>query len=144
MITNSLSAAAALFRTRHRVVLLGGELRNNSLDLIGPLAEKNLADFRIEWMISGCDAASADAGFCTADQNLSRLKQHLVGVAAHTAIITESAKFSRTPENCFAAPYQVDLLVTDTGLSSADASALRGSGMRLVMRDVSRGSTTWN
>ena len=58
---------------------------------------------------------------------------------SHTAIITESRKFSIEPANCFVAPYQVDLLVTDTGLSAADASLLRGSGVRVVMRDVTRG-----
>ena len=139
VITNSLSAAAALFQTRHRVILLGGELRNNSLDLVGALAERNLDGLQADWMVSGCDGASAGTGFGTVDVNLSRLKRHLAGAAAHTAIITESRKFSIEPANCFVAPYQVDLLVTDTGLSAADASLLRGSGVRVVMRDVTRG-----
>ena len=140
VVTNSLSAAAALFRTRHRVILPGGELRNNSLDLTGSLAERDLDELQVEWMVSGCDGASAETGFGTADDDLSRLKRHLAEVATHTAIITESAKFASTPVNVFAAPYQVDLLVTDTGLSAADASALRGSGMRVVMRDAPRGA----
>lgn len=141
VITNSLSAAAALFQTRHRVILLGGELRNNSLDLVGTLAESNLDELQVEWMVSGCDGASAELGFGTGDDGLASLKRHLAEVATHTAILTESAKFAVEPVNCFAAPYQVDILVTDTGLSAADASALRGSGMRVVMRDVTRGAT---
>ncbi len=137
VITNSLSAAAALFQTRHSVILLGGELRNNSLDLIGPLAEKNLSDFHVDWLISGCDGASAESGFYTSDMNLSRLEQHSIGISSHVAIITESVKFSRESLTCFAAPYQVDLLVTDTGLSTATAAALRSAGMRVVMRNLS-------
>ena len=55
----------------------------------------------------------------------------LTAVAAHTAIITESVKFSARPTNCFAAPYQVDLLVTDTALDgAADRVVGVGEGSR--------------
>ena len=39
VITNSLPVASTLFRTCCKVILLGGELRTNSLDLVGPIAE---------------------------------------------------------------------------------------------------------
>ena len=38
VITNSLPVASALFRSCCKVILLGGELRTNSLDLVGPIA----------------------------------------------------------------------------------------------------------
>lgn len=136
VVTNSLSAAAALFRTSHRVILLGGELRNNSMDLIGPIAERNLTGFNIEWQVAGCDSASPAAGFGTADADLARFQQQLTAAAAHTAIVTESVKFSARPTNCFAAPYQVDLLVTDTALSGTKAAMLRNSGMKVMMRNI--------
>ena len=138
VVTNSLSAAAALFRTNHQVILLGGELRNNSMDLIGPITERNLAGFHIEWRVAGCDFASATTGFGTADADLAHFQQQLTAVAAHTAVITESVKFSARPTNCFAAPYQVDLLVTDTALDGASAATLRNAGMKVVMRNITR------
>ena len=141
IVTNSLSAAASLFRARHKVILLGGELRDNSLELVGSLAERNLADFDMDWMIAGCDSASSEVGFCTRDVNLARLKQRLLGCSGHAAIITESSKFrlDATKEFAFAAPYQVDLLVTDTGLDPATATALRNAGMQVVTRAVGSG-----
>ena len=141
IVTNSLSAAASLFRAHHRVILLGGELRENSLELVGSLAECNLADFDMDWMVAGCDSASAEVGFCTRDPDLARLKQRLLGAAGHAAIITESTKFGldARKEYAFAAPYQVDLLVTDTGLDADIAASLRKSGMQVLMRPTAAG-----
>ena len=146
VITNSLSAAASLFRANHKVILLGGELRSNSLELVGPLTERNLSDFDMDWMVVGCDSASAKTGFRTWDINLARVKQRLLGCAGHAAVITESSKFRREntgEEFTFAAPYQIDLLVTDPGLDAGVAASLRRSGMQLVMRAVGSG-TSWH
>ena len=145
VITNSLSAAS-LFRANHKVILLGGELRSNSLELVGPLTERNLSDFDMDWMVVGCDSASARSGFRTWDINLARVKQRLLGCAGHAAVITESSKFYREgteEEFTFAAPYQIDLLVTDTGLDSASAAELRNSGMQVVTKSISS-AHTWH
>ena len=69
---------------------------------------------------------------------MAHFQQQLTAVAAHTAVITESVKFSARPTNCFAAPYQVDLLVTDTTLDGANAAMLRNAGMKVVMRNITR------
>ena len=146
VITNSLSAAASLFRANHKVILLGGELRSNSLELVGPLTERNLSDFDMDWMVVGCDSASAKSGFRTWDINLARVKQRLLGCAGHAAVITESSKFYREgaeEEFTFAAPYQIDLLVTDTGLDPAAAAELRNSGMQVVTKSIPS-IHTWN
>ena len=73
-----------------------------------------------------------------ADADLAHFQQQLTAVAAHTAIVTESVKFSARPTNCFAAPYQVDLLVTDTGLDGASAAMLRNAGMKVVTHNINR------
>ena len=59
VITNSLPVASSLFKTHCHVILPGGELRSNSLDLVGPVAERNMEDYHVDYLISGCDAASS-------------------------------------------------------------------------------------
>lgn len=124
VITNSLPVASALFKTHCHVILLGGELRSTSLDLVGPVAERNIADYHVDYLISGCDAASSDYGFYTSDMNLSNLEKKSIHIADKTAVITASFKFGKKALTRFAAREEVDLLITDDELSGKDEDNL--------------------
>lgn len=132
VITHSLAAAAALFRTRHTVTLLGGVLRQESMDLVGDLANANIQSCRVDFLISGCDAASPEFGFYTTDRELSRLERSSIAIADKVAILTESCKFSRRGKVCFAVPEEVDLLVTEKNLAPESAASLRDSGVKVL------------
>ena len=132
VITNSLAAAAALFRTRHKVLLLGGELRQESMDLKGDMANSNIQSCRVDCLISGCDAASPDFGFYTTDPELSRLERSSIAIADKVAIITESDKFQRKGKVCFAVPGEVDLLVTDKKIDPGALSILSSAGVKVA------------
>lgn len=132
VITHSLSVASALFRSRCKVILLGGELRTKSMDLVGPVAEKTLEEYRVEWLVSGCDGAFADYGFYTSDMSLSNLEQRTIAIADRTAIITESAKFGKRSLTRFARLEDIDLLVTDDRLDPGDGEKLAAKGIEIV------------
>ncbi|MCI5779936.1 MAG: DeoR/GlpR family DNA-binding transcription regulator [Lentisphaeria bacterium] len=132
VITNSLSTAAVLFHSQCQVILLGGELRSNSLDLIVTSAEKMLENYSVDWLISGCDAASVDDGFYTADVSLANLETKSLSIAQHVAVITESDKFGRRAFARFATLQDVDLLVTDDGLPDPAVRALRAGGVEVL------------
>jgi len=132
IVTNSLPVASALFRRRCKVILLGGELRTKSMDLVGPAAERTLEEYRVEWLISGCDGAFADYGFYTSDVSLSNLEKKTISIADRSAIITESGKFGRRSLTRFASLEDIDLLVTDAGLTAEDEVKLRSHGIEVV------------
>ena len=132
VVTHSLPVAAALFQSRCRVILLGGELRSSSMDLVGPAAEKSLAEYHVEWLVSGCDGAFADYGFYTSDERLSNLEQRTISVADRTAIITESAKFGRRALTRFASLDDIDLLVTDDALAASDETKLAAHDIEVL------------
>ena len=132
VVTHSLSAAASLFRSSARVILPGGELRSSSLDLVGPIAEREVAQFRVDWLVSGCDAADS-TGFYTSDINLSRLEQESISLAKKTAVVTESRKFRLKTLTRFASAPQVNLLVTDDGLPMKVHNALEATGVRVIL-----------
>lgn len=124
VITNALPVASALFKTHCHVILPGGELRSTSLDLVGAMAERNIADYHVDYLISGCDAASSGYGFYTSDMNLSNLEKRSIHIADKTAIITSSSKFGKKALTRFAAREDVDLLVTDEELTGKDEKEL--------------------
>lgn len=139
VITNSLPVASTLFKTHCHVILLGGELRSNSLDLVGPVAERNIADYHVDYLISGCDAASSDYGFYTSDMNLSNLEKKSIHIADKTAIITSSSKFGKKALTRFAAREDVDLLITDNDLPENDYKNLSPFMEILLVQQTSAG-----
>ena len=132
VITNSLPAASALFRSCCKVILLGGELRSNSLDLVGSIAEKNLEEYHVDWLISGCDAALSDYGFYTSDISVSNLEKKSLQIAAHAAIIADSSKFGKRALTRFATLDEIDLLITDDNLPDDDTAILAASGLEVI------------
>ena len=132
VITNSLPVASTLFRSCCKVILLGGELRTHSLDLVGSIAEKNLEEYQVDWLISGCDAALSDYGFYTSDVSVSNLEKKSLQIAAHAAVIADSSKFGKRALTRFATLDEIDLLVTDEALSREDTVSVEKSGLELI------------
>lgn len=129
--TNSLPIAATLFQTPVHVILTGGMLRSNSLDLVGPVTEKNIDEYYIDILISGCDGAIADEGFFTKDMNLAEMERKSVEKSKKIIIVTESKKFDNPAFVKFAKTEEVSTLITDSGLSGSDRKSLRKSGLEV-------------
>ena len=135
VITHSLPVASALFRRRCQVILLGGELRTKSIDLVGPVAEKTLEEYLVDWLVSGGDGAFADYGFYTSDVSLSNLEQRTISIADRSAIVTECAKFGKRSLSRFASLDDIDLLVTDTSLTPEDEARLAAHDIEVIKID---------
>ena len=138
VITSSLPVASALFRSCCKVILLGGELRTNSLDLVGPIAERNLEEYRVNWLVSGCDGAFSDYGFYTSDVSLSNLEKKSLLIAEHAAVIADSSKFGRRALTRFASLKDIDLLVTDDDLPPDDETKLNKAGIEIIKVPASK------
>ncbi len=133
VLTNSLSVAAALHQTALQVILTGGTLRNQSLDLIGPVTEKNLDEYHIDLLISGCEGAVAEEGFFTSDLNLASLERKSAAKSDRLIVVTESFKFNQRSFVKFADTSQVYAVVSDTRLSEDNRSILRRQGVKVIV-----------
>ncbi len=132
VITNSLPIAAVLFQTKIQVVLTGGTLRGNSLDLAGPVTEKNLDEYYIDILITGCDGVSQD-GFFTRDLNLAEMEKKSVKKSAKTIVVTESHKFNKPAFVKFASLDEVSAIITDKRLPDDVAGLIGRSGPELIL-----------
>lgn len=132
VLTNSLPVAAALFRTRYNVLLTGGLLRARSLDLTGPVAEKNLSEFYIDMLITGCDGAVSTEGFFTSDLNMATMERKSVEISGKVVVLAESRKFEKRSFVKFADLSDVSTLISDKGLAEDDRKKLEDAGIEVI------------
>ncbi len=132
VVTNSLPVAAIFYQTDFNVILLGGSLRRNSMDLTGPLSEKNLDELHIDMLFTGCDGAISDEGFFTSDLSLAELERKSVQRTKTVVVVTESGKFGRKALAKFASVKDVQVVITDRNLSDSDKTKLEKNKISLM------------
>ncbi len=132
VITNSLSVASALFQSRCRVILLGGELRAESMDLVGAAADRAIGEYHVDCLISGADGILPDYGYYTSDVNLSSLERRTIEIADRTVILADSGKFGKKSLVRFAPLEAAHLVITDAGIPEDALRQLREAGVAVV------------
>jgi len=132
VVTNSLPIAAVLFKTSIQVMILGGSLRSNSIDMVGPITEKTLDEFYIDILFNGCDGASSDEGFFTVDMNLASMEKKSVQKSGKVIILTESHKFQKRSFVKFASLEEVSTVITDKNLPPEDKAKLEKNNIVTV------------
>jgi DeoR family transcriptional regulator of aga operon len=134
IVTNSLSIAhlVTVF-PQLKVVMTGGILRSESLELVGVLAENTFKAINVGMAILGTDGISASGGVTTHDETEARTNNAMVTHAQRTVVVADGSKIGRLTLAQVASIEQVSLLVTD---STADPQALddiRAAGVEVVV-----------
>ena len=93
VVTNALTIATLLSeRRRVRVVMTGGFLRPESLELVGALAENTFTAVNVGTAILGVDGVSAAAGVTTHDETEARTNHAMVTKAQRTVVVADGSK----------------------------------------------------
>ncbi len=133
VITNSIPVAITLFQSECQVLMTGGTLRRQSIDLVGPITEQNLNEYHVDTLITGCDGADSKTGFFTNDVNLTPMEKKSVQIAEKVIIVTESSKFINRSFAKFASIDEVSVVVTDKNLPESDIQNLNKVGVEVFL-----------
>ncbi len=117
VLTSSLVIASTLHaRENIELVLLGGNVRRNNPDLMGPLTEENLRRFRVHLAVLGADAITPEGVFTT-DVAVSRIARAMLENAERAVVVADSTKLMQTAFVRYATLEEVGHVITDDGCS---------------------------
>ena len=134
-ITNALPIALALMSHPQLTVhLLGGRIRTATLGTVDSWALRNLHDVQADVAFVGANAFTVEHGLSTPDSSEAALKGAMVESARLTVLMADHTKFGRDAVFKYADLQAVDILITDEGMSAADAHALQSAGGIEVLR----------
>jgi DeoR family transcriptional regulator, aga operon transcriptional repressor len=130
IVTNSLTIAQLV--TSHpqlKVIMTGGSLRSQSLELVGVLAENTFKAINLGMAVLGADGVSATGGITTHDETEARTNSAMVGAAQRVIVVADGSKLGRAALAPVAELGQIDLLVTDDGADPDAVAELRAAGL---------------
>ncbi|MFD9013508.1 DeoR/GlpR family DNA-binding transcription regulator [Streptomyces sp. NPDC059558] len=133
VVTNALNIAGELvIRPQFKIVLTGGVARPQSYELTGPLAEQVLGQLAVDTAVLGVDGFDPADGAATRHEDEASVNRLLCERAGRVVIAADSSKLGVRAFARICATSQVDVLVTDTGLTPAVAGAFAAQGVEVV------------
>jgi DeoR family fructose operon transcriptional repressor len=122
VVTASLSTAAAIADVPSTtVLLLGGRVRARTLATVGSWTCAMLAGFVIDLAFLGANGISRELGLTTPDPVVADVKAKALEVSRRRVFMGDHSKFGASSFCRFAEVSDFEAIVTDTGLSHAEA-----------------------
>ncbi|WP_151081752.1 DeoR/GlpR family DNA-binding transcription regulator [Nocardioides cynanchi] len=113
--------------------LLPGRVRRTTQAAVGADTVSFLSDLRVDVSFIGTNGLTAEHGLTTPDADEAAVKRALVASGSRVVVLADSSKFGIETAVRFASAAEVDVLVTDDEVSSADRRALARAGMEIVV-----------
>ncbi|MEV0963235.1 DeoR/GlpR family DNA-binding transcription regulator [Streptomyces sp. NPDC049910] len=133
VVTHALPAAARL--ADHPGIdlhLVGGRVRHRTRAAVDAWALRAYGEIRADVVFLGTNGFSTLCGLTTPDLAEAAVKRALVAAARRVVLLADSAKYGEEHFARFADLADVDLLITDSGLSPEDAAAVEAAGTEVV------------
>lgn len=132
IITNSLSIGMeAAEQGQARVLIAGGVLRPNSLELVGSLAEATLRLVNVGTAIIGADGISSVGGLTTHDDIEARTNHTMIERAQRVIVVVDSSKVGHVTLSKMGDLSEVDILITDADATPAEVERVRDAGVEV-------------
>jgi DeoR/GlpR family transcriptional regulator of sugar metabolism len=133
IVTPALNIATAAAQFPHvELVMTGGVLRNLTHSLIGTQVLRDLEMFNADWAFIASGGFSTERGVTTSHILEVEVKKTMIQQAAKIALLADSSKFGLVRSLSVAHMSEIDVLVSDVGLSDAHAEELTRLGVDVI------------
>ena len=137
--TNSIPIAVEL--AQHlRLIITGGQVKEQTLAMVGPLAERAIEQMHVDIAFLGMNGVAAGAGLTTPTWEEAATKARMIAAGRTAVVLADSSKLGAVSFARVAGLDEVDLLVTDDGAPAGEVEAIQAAGLRV--RAVPAGRVT--
>jgi DeoR family transcriptional regulator of aga operon len=134
VITNALNIANLLMAYSNiNVIIPGGYLRQNSMSLVGPLAEKNLRSFYVDKLFLSTDGFDTTQGIYTPNIDEAHLNAMMINIAKEVILVTDSSKFKRKSLAFICTIDKIKTVVTDNKIPDDDRKRLDEANVEVMI-----------
>jgi DeoR family fructose operon transcriptional repressor len=133
VVVNSPPVATVLAaRPNLTVVMLGGRLRGRTLATVDDGALRPLSQLNVDVAFIGTNGCSVQRGLTTPDPAEAAVKRAMIAAARRTVLLADHNKMGDVHFAGFATLADLDVIITDTGLTDLQAAELRAAGPEVI------------
>jgi DeoR family transcriptional regulator of aga operon len=134
VVTNALNIATELtVRHQIKIVVTGGVARPQSYELTGPYAEAVLNEVMIDIAFLGVESFNLESGAGARHEDEARVNRQIAARAKKVVVVTDSSKFERSAFAVISPVSDIDMIITDSGLSPKIIKELEKGGVQVVI-----------
>lgn len=115
------------------LIQLGGIYRKKSTSVIGSYTQSFLRDVTCSKLFLGVDGIDIDFGITTSNIEEAELNKAMMDVVSKTIILADSSKFGRKGFGKICDIDKIDVIITDSGISSSMAKKIEEQGIELII-----------
>jgi DeoR/GlpR family transcriptional regulator of sugar metabolism len=115
------------------VMVPGGRIRHGEWSLVGPAAERTLADHRFDNFVMTVSAIDASAGLTEWNVDDAAVKRAALASSSRCIVACDSSKFGQTAFARIGGLDTADLIVTDADLDADQRQAVQVNGTLLQL-----------
>lgn len=131
--TNGINIAAELLKHRKcRVNLIGGEVNKDNISTYGPDARTSVEKLNIDVAFIASTAFSEKCGFSCGSVHDCELKRTVLDRATLRILLMDSSKVGNVMPYTFARPGDIDILISDDGLSGDLRTFFEENGTKVL------------
>jgi len=132
VVTNALTVAMELAASDTRVIIIGGELRRQTYELVGPFAELVAAQIHLDLTFVGVDGLSLDGGLTTRNPMEAKINRVLIDCSSEVTVVTDHTKLGRDAFAQIAPLGMVSTLITDVDAAEEQTTDFEEAGVRVI------------
>jgi len=132
VVTNALTIAMELARSKVRTIVTGGELRGQTYELVGPLAEPVMSQIHLDLVFVGVDGLSVLGGLTTHNPVEAWTNRALIERSSRAIVVTDHTKLGRKTFAQIAPITVVDVLITDNEAGSDEIAEFERDGISVI------------
>jgi DeoR family transcriptional regulator of aga operon len=114
-----------------KVMMPGGMLRRNSLSTVGEQAASILKEFHCDKFFLSADGIDPERGLLTMNIEEAHLARICIENSAQVIALIDSGKFNRNGVMTIAPLSKIDLIITDSGISSEVINLLKNQNIEV-------------
>lgn len=135
VVTTSLSIALELAE-RATVLVIGGTLKERTMALIGPMAERSIEQMHVDMAFIGANGVSASAGVTTPTWEEASVKAGMIATATIAVLVADGSKVGAATFARVVGLDAIDLFITDDSAPASELQKLRAAGLQIEVVSV--------
>lgn len=111
----------------------GGYLKEFSMSLVGPMAERNLRQLFCNKCFLGVDGIKPNQGVFTHQMEEAYLNQIMIDISEEVILVSDSSKFEKSGFAFICGMDKISTIITDDGIAPIYLEQLRKSNIEVIL-----------